>query len=103
MYKLKSDKYRKSRGGYSRVIKLSCAKCGQLISFYQKDGPGTLKRVYLDRLIEWSKLGSELRCDSCKTLLGNYSIYKKENRPAYMLIPDAISKKLVKMSDFKDL
>ena len=48
--KFKSDKYRKARGNYSRFLNVLCEHCGAKILVYQKDGPGPLKRLYLDRI-----------------------------------------------------
>ena len=53
--KFKSDKYKKVRGGYSRLLDISCVRCGQHLCLYQKDGPGLLKRMYLDRIYESEK------------------------------------------------
>lgn len=47
----KSDRFKKNRGGHSRWLLLHCEKCSQAIATYQKDGPGILKRLYLDWLI----------------------------------------------------
>lgn len=38
--KLKNDKYKKVRGGYSRLLSISCQECGFDVCLYQKDGPG---------------------------------------------------------------
>ncbi len=93
---LKNDKYRKARGGHSRILDISCAKCGTHLFNYQKDGPGILKRTYLDRILG-SKVGkSNLLCPKCKELLGVPIIYKKENRPAIRLFEGAVSKKIAK-------
>jgi len=48
--KFKSDIFKKNRGGYSRWLLLNCEKCKNPIATYQKDGPGMLKRLYLDRM-----------------------------------------------------
>src|SRR3989338_8331432 len=48
--KFKSDKYRKTRGGYSRFLNVLCEHCGAKILVYQKDGHGPLKRLYFDRI-----------------------------------------------------
>jgi len=53
--KFKNDKYKKVRGGYSRLLDIQCAKCKEHLLFYQKDGPGILKRMYLDRIFESPK------------------------------------------------
>ncbi len=50
MYKFKKDKYRKTRGNYSRLLNIYCRKCSNLIAVYQKDGSGNLRRLYLDRI-----------------------------------------------------
>ena len=47
---IKKDKYLKARGGTAHLIYVSCAKCGKKILLYQKDGPGWLKRCYLNRI-----------------------------------------------------
>lgn len=92
---MKNDKYRKARGGYSRVLQLSCASCGHSLFRYQKDGPGILKRLYLDRIQDYSS-SSNLSCPKCKTVLGVKIIYKKENRPAYRLFVGSVTKKIIK-------
>ena len=78
---LKFDRFRKNRGGYSRLLRLTCEKCANQITLYQKDGPGPLKRLYVDRIVKSSvKIdGKFLNCDSCKEVLGVKIIYKKEN------------------------
>ena len=98
---LKNDKYRRARGGHSRILDLSCSKCGTHLFYYQKDGPGILKRTYLDR-VAGSKINkANLVCPKCKELLGVPIIYKKENRPAIRLFEGAVSKKITKSSNLK--
>lgn len=96
----KSDKFKKARGGYSRLLHISCLKCAAEVTLYQKDGPGMLKRMYLDRMIEpkVSLTTKELRCPSCKELLGSRMIYEKEQRLAYRLFVGSIAKKIVSAS-----
>jgi len=101
----KSDKFKKTRGGYSRLLEISCAKCGSQICTYQKDGPGILKRMYLDRMLspdKYKKLVAtslkklpQLVCPNCKELLGVPIIYKKENRLAYRLFAGSVIKKIL--------
>jgi len=95
--KFKNDKYKKSRGGYSRLLDISCEKCKEHICFYQKDGPGNLRRMYLDRIIDSqvSLTRKDLSC-SKNHLLGVKIIYEKENRSAYRLFVDSVVKKIVK-------
>ena len=98
---LKNDQYRRSRGGHSRLLDLSCAKCGTHLFNYQKDGPGILKRTYLDRVVGFKINKANLVCPNCKELLGVPIIYKKENRPAIRLFEGAVSKKITKLSKLK--
>ena len=95
--KLKSDKYRKARGGYSRFINVSCEECKKYLLQYQKDGPGQLKRMYIDRIVEpeTKRMGKVLRCDKCGNIIGTFYIYKKENRPAFRIYQNAIIKKII--------
>jgi hypothetical protein len=81
---LKNDKYKKARGGYSRLLSIACEGCNRHLCDYQKDGPGILKRMYLDRISN-SKKYSNLQ-----------NIYEKENRLAYRLFVGAITKKIIK-------
>ena len=90
------DKYTKSRGGYSRLLSITCNSCGNKIAQYQKDGPGILKRMYLDRILNPKLQGKILSCSKCKELLGVLYIYKKEKRPAYKLFVGTVSKKMIK-------
>jgi hypothetical protein len=95
MYKYKNDKFKKTRGGSSRVLDVCCESCNDHVAYYQKDGPGLLKRMYVDRFIDIKPNTPDLACKSCKRILGNLIDYKKENRPAYRLFVGAISKRIV--------
>ncbi len=100
-----SDKYKKVRGGHSRLLEIVCSKCQQPVCYYQKDGPGMLKRMYLDRIYGSNafvnlqhnsiKFIPELVCSACKEHLGVPMIYKKEDRLAYGLFAGAVTKKIV--------
>lgn len=104
--KFKSDKYKKSRGGCSRLLDIQCAKCGIHLFIYQKDGPGVLKRIYLDRILKSGLYSGQdklplknippLTCQNCQQLLGIPYIYKKENRLAFRLIAGHVSKKIIR-------
>lgn len=95
--KFKSDTFRRNRGGYSRLLKIECEKCKSLICQYQKDGPGHLRRMYLDRIRD-SVVVISRKDFSCPAghLLGVKIIYEKEDRPAFRLFVDAVAKKIVK-------
>lgn len=95
----KNDKYKKVRGGYSRLLSISCQKCGEHICNYQKDGPGNLRRLYLDRIAD-PKISISKKDLSCSNnhLIGVKIIYNKENRPAFRLFVDSVVKKIVKIS-----
>lgn len=96
--KLQNDTYNKARGGSSRLLDISCAKCGGHICSYQKDGSGHLKRMYVDRMsgLEF-EVTDNLRCSGCQELLGMAMIYKKEERAAYRLLPGAVAKKISRL------
>jgi hypothetical protein len=98
--KLKNDKYKKARGGYSRLLSISCRKCNSVICSYQKDGAGNLRRMYIDRINEPSVVISkkELSCPKGH-ILGVKVIYEKEKRPAFRLFVDAVSKKVVRNNE----
>lgn len=93
---MKNDKYRKDRGGYSRILQLSCASCGHNLFRYQKDGPGILKRLYVDLIQDSAPAASKLICPKGKEVPGVKTIYKKESRPAYKLFVGNVAKKIVK-------
>ncbi len=93
--KLKQDKYRKNRGGTSRLLDIKCERAGHHLFYYQKDGPGIIKRLYLDRIYPTAPKSNDLICTKCKEVLGSKIIYKKESRPAYRVFVGAITKKIV--------
>ena len=82
--KIKKDRYFKKRGGYTCVIKVKCAKCNRVLFSYQKDGPGWLKRYYLNRIISEKKFpaGKNLKC--C-WIVGT-PMNHKDGRDAFRLI-----------------
>lgn len=96
--KLKNDKYKKARGGYSRLLTITCQKCGSSICQYQKDGAGNLRRMYIDRIID-PKVSMERKDLTCPKghLLGVKIIYQKEKRPAFRLFVDSVAKKIIKV------
>lgn len=97
MVTFKKDAFRRARGGYSRLLELSCEHCKKRLCHYQKDGPGILKRLYTDRMIPEPTLSAkQLVCEHCERVLGALITYKKENRPAYRLFVGAVAKKMVK-------
>ena len=109
----KNDKYKKTRGGYSRLLDVSCAKCDTHLFYYQKDGPGILKRTYLDRIygskkythLEHMGLKSvpQLICTNCKQLIGVPINYANEQRLAYRLFVGAVSKKIANSEMIKSV
>lgn len=102
----KNDIYKKSRGSYSRLLQISCATCGTFVCHYQKDGPGILKRMYLDRISDSEKYSGlekspligllQFTCPNCSDILGAPINYKRENRSAYRLFVGSVVKKIVK-------
>ena len=93
---LKKDKYKKARGGKSRIFEINCCNCKKHICYYQKDGPGLLKRMYLDRILGYKRVGKEFICESCGAKLATLIIYEKENRLAYKLFLGKVNKRIIK-------
>lgn len=93
---MKRDIYSRARGGWSRILDIRCENCSTHLCYYQKDGPGHLKRMYIDRMINFTTSDSELACKNCSTSLGVKTVYKKENRLAYRLFAGAVKKKIIK-------
>lgn len=97
--KLKRDKYRSERGGNAKLVDVICVKCNSKVLLYQKDGPGWLKRCYLNRIFwpeEYSRLQDDksidapekmhrLLCPNCKNLIG-LPMRHKDKRLAFALI-----------------
>jgi ribosomal protein S27E len=108
-FKFKKDKYKRARGGHSRLLNVSCRKCGNLVLIYQKDGPGNLRRLYLDRIFFPKPLADQqnkplnqiysLKCKICGEILGTPYIYPKEKRKAFRLYTDAVIKKIRKLKE----
>jgi len=105
--KIKRDKYKSSRGGYSRLLDIFCRKCNKLVLVYQKDGPGNLRRLYMDRIMSPDNLISlqkqsiknttPLKCTKCGFIMGMPYIYEKEKRKSFRIFQDAIIKKIRKI------
>jgi ribosomal protein S27E len=105
----KKDKYSISRRSYSRLLNIYCRKCNNLIAIYQKDGPGNLRRMYIDRILyplDFVSLNnfkldeiSNLECNRCNEILGTPYIFVKEQRKAFRLYQDSIIKKVRKLKE----
>ncbi len=95
--RFKNDKYKKARGGASRLMEIYCQKCNGIICKYQKDGPGSLKRMYLDRISDSTVIlsGKTLNCSEGH-IVGTRMIYEKEDRPAFRVFADSVIKKTIK-------
>ncbi len=104
---LKKDKYKTVRGGQSRLLNICCRKCENIIAVYQKDGPGDLRRMYMDRIFSPAELVNLqvldikdtpiLKCKKCDEILGVPFIYVKEKRKAFRLYQDSVIKRLRKV------
>ncbi len=103
----KRDKYKSARGGYSRLLNLHCRKCDTIFAEYQKDGPGNLRRLYMDRIVAPKKLIglekkdikdiSPIKCPKCGFVVGTPYVHKKENRKAFRVFQDALVKRIKKL------
>lgn len=100
--KLKQDKFRTARGGSARVLDLYCRLCNAHVLRYQKDGPGSIYRLYFDRIMSPENLVNlqrralkdvlVLRCSTCKEILGTPYVYKSEKRKCFRLYSGALIK-----------
>ncbi len=100
--KLKKDKFSKSREGTSKLYTIKCSKCNSEVAVYQKDGIGSLIRMYLDRFILPKELVESLdtytsvkamkplKCNQCNNIIGMPMIYEKESRLAYRIVPGSL-------------
>src|SRR3989344_4865635 len=87
-------------------LEIKCEKCGNTLALYQKDGPGPLKRMYVDRIFSPEKLAKlqnvtikktpNLICLKCKQIIGIPYVYQKEKRLAFRLFEGSVIKKIVK-------
>ena len=105
LHKFKKDRFVKVRGGNSHFLNLYCSNCNQYLLLYQKDGQGSLLRLYLDRIFEPQELSvlqsicknksevPNLKCPNCKKLIAIPMVYKREDRLAFSLIPGSFIKK----------
>lgn len=106
-FSFKKDKYKSSRGGHSRLVNILCRKCENIVAVYQKDGPGNLRRMYMDRIFSPSELTGlqdlnisdipTLKCKQCEEVLGTPYIYEKEKRNAFRLYQDSVIKRIRKL------
>ncbi|NDJ79143.1 MAG: hypothetical protein GYB65_23075 [Chloroflexi bacterium] len=62
--KKRKDKSIRGSGG-SKFYVIRCAGCNAPVLLYQKDGPGALLRMYLDRILEPPELAA--LADDCAT------------------------------------
>ncbi len=110
-FSFKKDKYKSARGGHSRLLNILCRKCENIVAIYQKDGPGNLRRMYLDRIFAPQELTNlqtldlkkipVLKCKKCNEILGTPYIYVKENKKTFRLYQDAVIKKIRKLTKQK--
>jgi hypothetical protein len=88
----------------SRCFNIFCCQCNGFILRYQKEGSGSLIRIYVKKIIEPghfkqfknSKFKSEiphLDCTQCLQRIGVAMIYEPGNFPAYRMIKGSFFKK----------
>jgi hypothetical protein len=104
-YALRNDRYAKVRGGPSQFLDIYCSRCRHHLALYQKDGHGSLLRMYLDRIFAPRHLAvlqstvlekndlCGLKCPQCQALIGIPMVYEQEARLALRLIQGSFIKK----------
>lgn len=70
MYKFIRDEFFTNRGGVPKILEILCDHCKSHVAFYQKDASGTLKRMYIDRIIDLNVSSKSLACLTCNRELG---------------------------------
>jgi len=85
----KNDRYKKNRGGHSRWLLLSCEKCQNKVAIYQKDGPGILKRTYLDRI--FGQIETKENNFVCPKCSHRYELKAFQRRPHRSLVDGAFA------------
>lgn len=114
MFKFKKDKYASNRGGTSVLLEISCEHCGEHVCYYQKDGPGQLKRMYCDRIVSPPMLVEEVKgkefndlkplyCSKCNKLIAVPMIYEKEKRNALRLFVGAVKKQKITIKEYEKI
>lgn len=104
-YTFKVDQYSYARGGYSELVRVSCAACDTFVMDYQKDGPGYLYRGYIDRVLGPDELVKTyeavisidncpmLQCPSCNAVLAKPMVFALESRVALKFKRNAVVKR----------
>lgn len=96
--KLKTDRFRKRKGGTARLLDVFCNVCHGRVLLYQKDGTGRLLRCYLDRIFappQFEQLQHnssvlapqdlpQLSCTACGTVIGT-PVRHSSGRLAFLL------------------
>jgi hypothetical protein len=105
-FEYKRDQYLDERGGRPHFLNIYCDHCGNHLLLYQKDNPGKLKRLYLDRMIAPKQLVELnnlpivdiplLRCPDCNRLVAIAEEYDKEPRKVYLLLSFSTTNKVSK-------
>ena len=103
-FKFKSDRYAKARGS-SCFYAIFCSQCNQPVALYQKDGPGALLRMYLDRIFAPPALADlqhqvttktdmpNMACPKCEALIGIPMVYESEKRLAFRMVRGSFARK----------
>ncbi len=104
-FQAKRDSYSRARGGDSRFLNIVCCACHAHVALYQKDGPGALLRMYVDRIFAPPTLAElkgkaldkkalpNLLCPQCNVLIATPMVYEPENRLAFRMVPGSFGKK----------
>ena len=102
-YKIEKDKYFRSRGSKAKILQIDCSKCGNNIAFYQKDGPGNLLRMYLDRIHACESVDGltgitnvaqlpTIKCSECGNVIAIPMLYEPEKRFAFRVVKGSVKK-----------
>lgn len=106
--KFTKDRAYRRRGGSAEWLLLDCVSCKSNLAFYQKDGPGNILRLYLDRISDSDgdrpykqtpfNQVRNLGCYACNALIGVPLLYDKDPqpRPAIRLVQPGVEKTAIR-------
>lgn len=110
--KFERDTSYRRRGGSAQWLLLLCGVCKEEITLYQKDGPGKLLRLYLDRVantdgerpyknLPYKEIGA-LTCNACSSVIGVPMLYAKDEKPrtAIRLINAGVDQTKINQTSF---
>ena len=82
----------------SKKVEIKCINCTAIQFSYQKEGNGTLEKLFLDLILDNNQIknNQKLVCAQCDKILGTKFSHGPANRLAFKLYPGSIYYKVLK-------